>query len=155
MESRETWADLVKLASQKTDAEIYTIGVLNFKVYVTHAARLNNIIQKTRAISSRPIIRTSNNNHSNASAKARDLFHDAVLENFSQTSKEAMAPGLGLDAQNIRMAEQSLIQVTELLEQEDIKLLEWITHASVQATAAGLYGAEHPFTDPEIEHAMW
>ena len=66
-----------------------------------------------------------------------------------------MAPGLSLDAQNMRMAEQSLIQVTELLKQTDIELLEWVTHAIVQATAAGLYGVNHPFTDPEIEHAMW
>ena len=143
------------LASQKINAEIYTVGVLNFKVYVTHATRLTNIIQKTRAISSRPIIRTSNNNHGNTSAEARALFHDGVLETFSQTSKEAMAPGLSLDAQNMRMAEQSLIQVTELLKQKDVDLLKWVTHAIVQATAAGLYGIEHPFTDPQIEHAMW
>ena len=66
-----------------------------------------------------------------------------------------MAPGLNLDAQNMRMAEQSLIQVTELVKHQDVDLLKWVTHAIVQATAAGLYGVEHPFTDPEIEHAMW
>lgn len=66
-----------------------------------------------------------------------------------------MAPGLSLDAQNTRMAEQSLAQVLELLEQTEIELLKWVTHATVQATAAGLYGVDHPFKDPEIEHAMW
>jgi hypothetical protein len=144
-----------KTSSQKTNAEIYTIGVLNFKIYVTHATRLTNMIQKSRALSSRPIIRSSNKTHSNTSDEALALFDGDVLENFSHLSKEALAPGLHLDAQILRMGEQSLIEVTDMLKQDSIQLLQWATHATVQATAAGLYGVQHPFKDPEIEHAMW
>ena len=148
-------ATYVKTCSRQTDAEIYTVGVLNFKIYVTHSMRLANVIQKSRAISSRPIIRSSNKTHSNTSNEALALFDGEVLENFSHISKEALAPGLHLDTQNLRMAEQSLLEVTDMLKQDNIELLQWATHATVQATATGLYGIQHPFKDPEIEHAMW
>jgi hypothetical protein len=131
------------------------VGVLNFKVYITHATRLTNIIQKSRAISSRPIIRTSNRNHSNTSDEAHALFDGEVLENFSHISKEALSPSLHLDAQNLRMAAQTVDEVSKLLRNDQIQLLDWVTHATVQSTAAGLYGAKHPFKDPATEDAMW
>ncbi|RDL36335.1 Uncharacterized protein BP5553_05687 [Venustampulla echinocandica] len=147
--------DYYNLASQNTDAEIYTVGIMNLKVYVTHATRLTHMIQRSKTLSFGPFLQLSSKVHGNVSDEAHALFNGDLLEDFSLRTREALAPGPHLDAQNLRMADQSLIEVTDMLKQGEIQLLEWARHAVVQATGAGLYGVQHPFKDPEIEDAMW
>jgi hypothetical protein len=53
------------------------------------------------------------------------------------------------------MGNQSLAEVSEMMKQDDVELFSWAKHAIVQATAAGLYGVQHPFKDPKVADAMW
>ncbi|KAK8010246.1 Cytochrome P450 [Apiospora arundinis] len=104
-----------ELLSQNTEAEIFALGILNFKVYITRA----------------------------------------LLESFSHRTKEALTPGPHLDVQNLRMGQQILLHVTEMVQEDHVDLFEWAKHSIVQATAAGLYGAHHPFRDRRVENALW
>ncbi|KAL4912839.1 cytochrome P450 [Aspergillus aurantiobrunneus] len=89
------------------------------------------------------------------SEEATRLFRGDILDSWSHSAKQALSPGSALDAQNLRMGNQGLVEVTDLLKQGEIELLAWTKHAVVQATASGLYGLRHPLKDPEIKEAMW
>ncbi|KAI0124118.1 cytochrome P450 [Xylariales sp. AK1849] len=144
------------LTGQNTNAEIYTVGILNSKVYVTHATRLLNVMQKSKTLSVKPILQNANRIHSSASSEGNALFDGDLLEDFRVRTREALAPGLHLDEQNLRMGNQSVIEVTGILgRQGPIELLDWVKHVILQGTSAGFYGMRHPFRDPEMEIAMW
>ncbi|KAH6649106.1 cytochrome P450 [Truncatella angustata] len=148
--------DYLNLAGKNVNAEIYTVGILNFKVYITHAPRLLNVMQKSKTLSVGPILQSANSIHSGASTEGNALFDGEVLEGFRDRTREALAPGLHLDEQNLRMGTQSINEVTKIVElQDEIELLDWVKHVILQGTSAGFYGMQHPFRDPEMETAMW
>lgn len=89
------------------------------------------------------------------SEEATQAFRGDTLASWSHSAKQALSPGPALNAQNLRMGNQALVEVTSLLKQDEIELLSWAKHAVVQATATGLYGMRHPLKDPTIEEAMW
>ena len=140
------------LLSETTDAEIYSLGALNFKIYITKTTRLTQLVQKSKSLSFTPFLKVPADA---VSSEAHALFDGPLLDKFSLGTKEALAPGPHLDAQNLRMGEQLLVHVTDLTKQEEINLFEWAKHAIVQATAVGLYGAAHPFLNREVEDALW
>ncbi|KAK7996769.1 hypothetical protein PG989_004809 [Apiospora arundinis] len=88
-------------------------------------------------------------------SEAHALFDGALLESFSHRTKESLTPGPHLDVQNLRMGQQILLHVTEMVQEDHVDLFEWAKHSIVQATAAGLYGAHHPFRDCRVENALW
>ncbi|KAF7531992.1 hypothetical protein G7054_g8365 [Neopestalotiopsis clavispora] len=145
------------LSERNKDVEIYTIGILWFKVYVTYAMRLTNLMQKSKSISLRPFLRTANTIHGQISDHAHVIFDGDLVENFSNRTKEAMAPGPHMDEQNLRTGEEAISEVAELLNSnsDQFDLFEWSRHIIVQATGAGLFGSEHPFKDMKIANAMW
>ncbi|KAK4185846.1 cytochrome P450 [Podospora australis] len=145
------------LNKRNKNLEIYTIGILGFKVYVTHAMRLTNIMQKCKTISLRPFIRTANKIHGQISDDADSIFDGELVEVFSNRTKEAFAPGPHMDEQNLRMGEESIVEVADLLsgKSDEFDLFEWSKHVIVSATGASLFGTDHPFKDPEIAEAMW
>jgi hypothetical protein len=145
----------IKTTSRNTDAEIYTIGILNFKVYVTQATRLTHMTQRTKTLSFDPFLQLASKVHGDISDEAYAVFGGDLLEKLNLRTKEALTPGSHLDAQNLRMGDQSLTEVTEMLKQGELELFRWAKHAIVQATAAGLYGVQHPFKDPKVADAMW
>ncbi|KAI0124113.1 cytochrome P450 [Xylariales sp. AK1849] len=147
--------DYYDILSQRTDAEVYTLGVLNFKVYITHAIRLTNVIQKTRTLSTKPFLRTENRIHSNVSDEAHALFDGELLETFRIRTKKALAPGPSLDALSLRIGDESLREISDMLKQDEIELLVWAKHVVVQITSITLFGVQHPFRDPDIIEAMW
>ncbi|KAI1333963.1 cytochrome P450 [Xylariaceae sp. FL0016] len=147
--------DYYDILSQKTNEEVYAIGVLGFKVYITHAIRLTNVIQKTRSLSTKPFLRLENKIHSDASNKAHALFDGPLLEAFRMRTRKALAPGPSLDNLSLRIGEESLHQISALLKQGEVGLLEWTKHITVQITSITLFGALHPFGDPEMVDAMW
>ncbi|KAI0124120.1 cytochrome P450 [Xylariales sp. AK1849] len=140
------------LLSQNTDVEIYALGILNFKVYITQATRLIQLVQRSKTLSFTPFLKVPSTVVSN---DAHTLFDGDLLEKFSLRTKEALNPGPHLDIQNLRMGDQLLIHVSEMVQQSEVQLFEWAKHAIVQATGAGLYGLQHPFRDREIEDALW
>jgi hypothetical protein len=142
-------------SSQGSSAEIYTIGILNFKLYITNDKRLTQLAAKTKTLSFAPLLRTHMKIHATISDETYRLFDGKLLEELSLCTKESLAPGPRLDAQNVRMGAQALAEVTDLLAKPEVNLLAWAKHAVVQATAAGLYGFEHPLKSPNIETALW
>ncbi|KAK5657866.1 hypothetical protein OQA88_2414 [Cercophora sp. LCS_1] len=140
------------LLSQTTSAEIYSLGVLNFKIYITKTTRLAHLVQKSKSLSFTPFLKVPRDA---VSGEAHALFDGALLDKFSTGTKEALAPGPHLDAQNLRMGRQLLVHATELVQRDEVKLFEWAKHTIVQATAAGLYGVHHPFREQTVEDALW
>ncbi|KAL4906201.1 hypothetical protein BDW74DRAFT_139790 [Aspergillus multicolor] len=142
--------------SRNTTAEIYTVGILNFKVYITNSPRITQLAQKAKTLTFTPLLKTHNKIHARLSNQADALFHDELLEKYAHSTKQTLAPGPALNEQNMRMGNTALAELGALLKKGgDVGLLEWAQHAVVQATAAGLYGVEHPLKDPEVEKAMW
>lgn len=119
--------------------------------------RLTNLMQKSKAISLRPFLRTANKIHGQISDDAHATFHGDLVEDFSNRTKEAMAPGPHMDDQNLRMGWESISEVTELLSRksDEFDLFEWSKNVIVQATGVGLFGSEHPFKDMKVANAMW
>jgi hypothetical protein len=104
----------------------------------------------------KPILQDANRIHSGASSESHILFDGDLLEDFRVRTREALAPGVHLDEQNLRMGKQSATEVTDILEQQGrIELLSWVKHVILQGTSAGFYGMQHPFRDPQMETAMW
>lgn len=128
---------------------------MNFKLYITHDTRLTHLVQKTKTLSFAPLIEGGTKLHGAVSKETCDLFDQDVLETLRARTKEILAPGPHLDAQNLRMANESLIQVNDMLNKSHVDLFAWARHAIVQATGAGLYGVQHPFRNPEVEKALW
>jgi hypothetical protein len=144
-----------KITSQSTDREIYTLGVLNFKVYITNSTRLLSQVQKSKNLSLRPFLRFATRMHGNISDEAHTLFDGDLVEDFSDRTKETLTPGPYLDQQNLRMGDEALIEVAEMLEQGEIQLFDFSKDIITKATGASLFGSKHPFQDPEIVDAMW
>ncbi|KAH8660631.1 cytochrome P450 [Xylariales sp. PMI_506] len=149
--------DYYSITSKRTDDEIYTIGILNYKIYITQTARVSHLIQRaSKTLSFSPFLQVSHRVHGDLTDEGNDRFNDEVLNNFSASTRDTLAPGPHLDAQNLRMGDQSLIEVTDLLEShKEIPLLAWSRHVIMQATSAGLYGVRNPFNDPTVADAMW
>lgn len=113
------------------------------------------MVQRAKTLSFGPFLQATHRVHGEVTDEANTLFNNDVLDKFSTSTRETLAPGPYLDAQNLRMGDQSLVEVTELLKQDEIPLLEWSKHVIIQATSAGLYGVRNPFNDPEVQDAMW
>lgn len=98
-----------------------------------------------------------------ASNETNDIFGGPhLVTDFSHAMRLSLAPGPHLDEQNERMGNRALIDIdlllhTTNLEQQEcqIKLLKWARHVVVQASSCGVYGADHPFLDSEVEEAFW
>jgi len=112
--------------------------------------------QRTKTLSFDPLLQLASKVHGDISDEAYAVYGGELLEKLNLRTKEALTPGPHLDVQNLRMGDQSLTEVSEMLKQGgEIELFKWAKHAIVQATAAGLYGVQHPFKDPKVAHAMW
>ncbi|KAF7589270.1 hypothetical protein BBP40_004528 [Aspergillus hancockii] len=142
-----------------TNAEIYTLGIFNFKLYTSTSTRLLPAIQRqSKTLSFRPMIQHVARRWGDASDETNDIFGGPhLVSDFSHAMKLSLAPGLHLDEQNERMGNRALIDIDALLNisSRQIELLEWVRHAVTQASSCGVYGAEHPFLDVEVERAFW
>ncbi|KAH8196588.1 hypothetical protein TruAng_009246 [Truncatella angustata] len=148
--------------SKTIDAEIYTLGVLNHKLYVCNSNRLMPFISKSsKTLSFKPFIQTSTKTHCGANDDTYRIHGDGeFLDKISHAMRQSLAPGAHLDHQNMGMGNRVMVDVDALLAEEggrprEIHLLEWARHAVVQASSTGIYGETHPFTDPEVEKAYW
>jgi len=113
------------------------------------------LIQKSKSLSLRPFLRFATKIHGDISDDAHTLFDGDLVEDFSDRTKEALTPGPYLDQQNLRMGDEALIEVAEILGQGEIQLFEFSKHIITKATGASLFGTKHPFQDPDIVDAMW
>ena len=147
--------DYYLICCQSTDQEIFTIGVLNFKVYITNGTRLLGMIQKAKTLSLRPFLRFAVKMHGNITDGAHTAFDGDLVEDFSDRTKETLTPGPYLDAQNLRMGDEALIEVAELISKGEMQLFDWSKDIITKATGASLFGSEHPFQDLEVVDAMW
>lgn len=142
--------------SKAANTGIYTLGCLAYKVYIVSDPRVANLVAKSKAISLRPFLRHAGKLHGTISDEAYSLFDGDLADYFSKRTKELLTPGPALDDQNLRMAQQSLDEVSEMVKQEPtIELFEWSKRTVMLATGASLFGAEHPFKNPRTAEAMW
>ncbi|KAI5210029.1 hypothetical protein E4T39_00452 [Aureobasidium subglaciale] len=146
------------------DTEIFTLGILHFKLYTSISTRLLPAIQRSsKTLSFRPMIQHVARRWGDASDETNDLFGGPhLVTDFSHAMKSSLAPGPQLDEVNERMGQRALLDVDDLLSlctfsQNDsqIKLLEWTRHVVMQASSSGIYGTTHPFRDIEVEKAFW
>ncbi|KAI9903489.1 hypothetical protein N3K66_000018 [Trichothecium roseum] len=141
--------------SKQTKAEIYTITILHQKIYVSNSSRLTPLIQRARTLSFRPFLQKAAKVIADGSDETFDLLGGDLLERFGAGMRDALAPGPGLDVQNLRMGERSLVDVAELAGAGEVRLMEWCRRTVVQATSCGIFGVDHPFVDPDVEAAFW
>jgi hypothetical protein len=147
-------------SSATTDAEIYTLGVFNYKVYVSSSTRLLPIIQKQKTLSFRPFLQITAWKHGDATDDTYHKFGGKLADDLSHYVRLSLAPGPHLDEQNLRMGSRLLVEFDALLnsttgKSKRVLLLEWCRHAVVQASSSGVYGEQHPFLDPEVEKSFW
>ncbi|KAK1480381.1 hypothetical protein CTAM01_14428 [Colletotrichum tamarilloi] len=143
--------------SNSTEAEIYTLGCFNFKVYISASSRLLPFIQKqSRALSFRPFLQLVARKYGDASPATYEIFGGSLPDDLSQSVKMSLAPGRHLDELSLRMGKRVLIDIDELLSAKAaVPLLSWARHAVVQATSCAVYGEKHPFLDQDIENSYW
>ncbi|KAF4554116.1 Cytochrome P450-like protein 38 [Elsinoe fawcettii] len=151
--------DYYTLASQQTEADIFTLDVIGTKFYISKTHRLMSAIQKSsKTLSFKPFIRTAARRMGGASQATVDKLTDPVIDDFSHVMKSTLAPGADLDAQNLRMGNRVLVDIDALIEDgtnSEIMLHEWVKHAVVQASSCGILGVQHPFLDQKVEDAFW
>lgn len=140
--------------------EIYTLGILNYKLYTSVSTRLLPLIQRqSRALSFRPMIQTVARKWGDANDETDRLFRETdLITEFSHVMKTSLAPGPQLDEMNMRMAQRALVDLDLLLgdgKDKKIKLLEWARFAITQASSCGVYGNQHPFLDDKVYEAFW
>jgi hypothetical protein len=123
---------------------------------VSKSPHLNPLIQKnSKTLSFRPLLQTAARAFSGVSDETYHLFGTDLAERVTLAMRAALAPGPHLDEQNLRMGINAVQHIDELGDGKRIKLYEWVAHTIVQATSEGVYGANHPFKDPEVEKAFW
>lgn len=149
--------------SKRTDAEIYTLGVFNFKLYICVSNRLLSAVQKeSKTLSFSPFVQLAQHTLGNATPETYKLFGGEMLGDLTRVTRSTLAPGPHLDGPNMRMGMRVLRDIDDLLNpsqtsvpERHTKLLEWARHAIVQASCCAVYGEDHPFLDPEVEQALW
>ncbi|KAL9040691.1 MAG: hypothetical protein Q9214_004384 [Letrouitia sp. 1 TL-2023] len=147
--------------TNRTDAEIYTLGIFNFKFYVSASSRLLPFIQKqSKALAFRPFLQIVARKHGDVSNEAYEIFGGTLVDDLSHSVTRSLMPGPSLDDLNLKMGRRALLEVDALLDPnryqgQQVYLLEWVRHAVVQATSCAVYGEKHPFLEPEVEKAYW
>ncbi|CAN8099089.1 unnamed protein product [Discula destructiva] len=145
-------------------AEIYTLGIFNFKLYTSVSVRLLPAIQRqSKTLSFAPMIQHVARRWGDASSETTHVFGSSdLVADFSHAMKTSLAPGPHLDAQNERMAKRVLLDVDELAagaalgpDGHQLNLLDWGRRAITQASSCGVYGTRHPFLDLGVEKAFW
>lgn len=148
--------------SALTDAEIYTVGIFHFKIYVCNTRRLMPVIQRhSKTLSFDPFNQLATKKYGNCSDRTYDLHGGPMTHELSVIHRNALGPGPALDDQNARMA----VDVTEQLDKvareaggldgKKVMLLDWVRHLIIQASATGVWGRKHPFIEPKVEAGFW
>ncbi|KAL8968770.1 MAG: hypothetical protein Q9197_004704 [Variospora fuerteventurae] len=146
--------------SKATDAEIYTLGVFNYKIYVSASSRLLPLIQKqSKNLAFRPFLQIVARKHGDATDETHEIFGGPLVDDLSHSVKMSLTPGPHLDELNLKMGARAVAEIDVLLDDagrgQPIWLNAWARHAVVQASSCGVYGEDHPFLDPEVEKAFW
>lgn len=140
---------------------MYTLGVFNLKVYVCNTRRLFPAIQRqAKTLSFRPFSQMAVKKYSDCSDRTFDLQGGWMGEEEHSATRVALAPGPGLDDQNLRMGNETLDQFENLAKGTEgdgktIWLLEWVREVIMQASSTGVFGANHPFRDPKVGASFW
>lgn len=141
------------------DAEVYTLGIFNLKLYTSVSTRLLPAIQRqSKTLSFRPMVQMAARKWGDASEQANEIFASPhFINEDSQLLRQSLAPGPHLDEMNQRMGSSVLVELSELLKgpSKQIKLLDWARCAVTQASSCGVYGTRHPFLDLEVLKAFW
>ncbi|KAI1349205.1 cytochrome P450 [Xylaria sp. FL0043] len=147
------------LTNSRTDDRIYTVDLLNVKMYITNDVHLLPLITKAhKTVSFSPFLKVAAERIAGNSKPACDLFDGLLLQDYSHSIKTALSPGEILDAINVRTGQASVLEIDSIVndgEGKRIRLLDWVRHIVIQASSNGMFGTEHPFRDRTVEKAFW
>jgi hypothetical protein len=125
---------------------------------------LTPVIQKhSKTLSFKPFARVASERFSRASPyflSLHDEPHTFLNDTFRGT-RNALAPGKGLDHQNMGTGESverfilKLEQDVSYAGTQTLPFYAWIKHVLVIASTDGVYGEKNPFRNPSIEENFW
>jgi hypothetical protein len=122
------------------------------------------VIQRNaKTLSFRPFTKLASKLWCDASPEFLDMHVEGHrwVEDLYRDTRTALAPGKGLDYQNM-MTGKSLQRFVEELDEDlggdgkkNFRLYDWIHHLISVAATDGIYGRNNPFRDSEVEKNYW
>lgn len=142
--------------SPRIKSDVFTLGLLNKKFYVTTTEQYAGQVHKSsKALSFRPFLQQSSKTIGHVTDSTFELMGTDFVNEFSKMHRIVLAPGPHLDRQNLRTGEYVLKDFETLSNGKTVHLLQWVRSIVMQATSCGVFGAEHPFRNPEVRAAFW
>ena len=160
-----TEAEILHLFSARCKLPIYTLNMLNAKIYVVTSPELVSAVNRnSKALAFNPFIAqlgiritghdeaTSqivqhNLNGENGSGYVIDV-HDGTLT--------ALAPGKNLDDMTEVMLREISVYLQALEPDSDVDLFSWTRHTVTMCSTRAIYGPENPFNkNPTLVSAFW
>ncbi|TGJ76819.1 hypothetical protein E0Z10_g10822 [Xylaria hypoxylon] len=143
--------------------EMYMVGFLHYKVYMSASSRLLPFFQKTaKTLSFRPFIELTAHKFGDATPETHNLYRGTLPDDLGRSLRASLSPGPHLDYLNHQMGSRALVELDKLLEGSQINgqrraipLLAWSRYTVVEATSYAIYGEKHPFVKRETVDAFW
>ena len=160
---------LIEDYSARSKSPIYTLHVLNGKIYVVTSPDLVNAVSRSSAsIAFNPFIAQLGKRLTGADDATMAVVSDNLngenghwgfVQETHDETVTAMAPGESLDHMNRTMLQQAAEHLQALGQGVDgtvIDLYAWTRHVLTMCSTRAVYGPTNPFTlNPELEEAFW
>lgn len=148
--------------SGQQPSDVYTIGILNFKIYVINSRHLIPFVQRlSKTLSFTPFQQFAAKVFINCSSYTVDLHtNQDFMRDLDKATRSALSPGPHLDYQNSRAVNSCKASLDELLgsftnDPVRIGLYQWSRHAVTLAATNAVFGSSNPFLDKKIEERFW
>ena len=147
--------------AEQTSAEIYTLSLVGLiKIYIINSSDLMPGIQRAaKTLSFSPFIRIAVRTLTNPTPETFERFSLEAINRFNHATRTSLTPGPYLDQQNLKMGQQAIVELDELVaagqQREPVMLLEWSKKVAMEASSHGLFGKNHPYRDPKVQEAFW
>lgn len=150
--------------SAKQQSEVYTLGILNYKIHVINSRRLIPLVQRlSKTLSFTPFQQLTNKVLSDCTNYTVELHGDPdFMRELDKATRTALAPGTQLDSQNLKAADILVKSVDDLASDCSgskpvrIQFWDWSTHVVTIASTNGVYGgSSNPFLKRELEETFW
>lgn len=132
-------------SSNKVDADMYTMAIFGFKIYVCNSQSWMPAIQRnSKTLSFKPFVQMSMKKNSDVSDHTYELGSKSMIDKLDTAQRAALAPGPHLDDQTLRTGEGILDEINKLESRtraaKPVMLLDLVRHVIIVASAYGIYG---------------
>lgn len=151
--------------SAKCKLPIYTLPVLNGKIYVVTSPQLVNAVNRnSKVLSFNPFIaQLGKRITGHDEATSQTVQHNLTGENGTGYVIEvhdgtvtALAPGKNLETMTETMLREAWIYLDKLKDDHEIDLFTWTQHMVTLCSTRAIYGPENPFNrDPKLLGSFW